>query len=84
MPYASGCHHCGERRAPGRAKCPSCLEAAREKAAKVRRRRRQLKLCLTCGEKVVHGRRYCAADLAYYRERWRAIGQALRVRKRTA
>lgn len=70
------CNDCAQPAAPGRTRCVSCAQKARDAAAELRAERRRKRLCVTCGapvERVASGpRRYymlCERHRAYYAER---------------
>ena len=72
MPYPTGsCRECGAV-VTDASRCPACRRKRREREAELRESRRKAKKCITCGESVVRGRRYCAAHLSYYAARARA------------
>ncbi len=63
------CKDCPADREPGRSRCAECAERHRKESSALARERRARGECVTCGAPAVDGKRYCAADLAYYAER---------------
>ena len=63
------CKDCSADHDPNRSRCAGCANlhraAAKARADDMRARGR----CVVCRGRVAKGRRYCAAHLAYYRER---------------
>lgn len=60
---------CTGGRDKGQSSCGPCRAVRRAEDAKQRARRRKAHACITCGESVAEGRRYCATHLAYFAAR---------------
>jgi predicted CXXCH cytochrome family protein len=64
------CQDCSHDPEPGRGRCTACAEAHRATEAARVEARRNRGLCVTCGAKAEPDRRYCAACLRYYADRY--------------
>ena len=71
------CKDCANDRESGRCRCADCAKRHRQAASAVAMERRGAGLCVTCGAKAQKGKRYCAADLAYYAARRALTGRAV-------
>lgn len=63
------CKDCPADHEPDRSRCATCAERHRKESSAANKERRARGLCVTCGARAKPGKRYCAADLAYYASR---------------
>ena len=63
------CKSCENICEDGRKRCIGCLQKEKENAAKRRNKRRELGLCVSCNNPVVHGYTRCEIHLLYERNK---------------